>query len=222
MANFELHNTQEVQPHNIPVDALVRRLMDEPEYLEPPEGQPFIPEDWTYLIHGTNQVEWRTVDFTTTPELTVRGSGLSAITREADKKNRETLGKRYDLAGTTAGYANNRACPEGMSHEEFARLSTPLEFRIIFYPPYASRNLVSDRWQSLPLATRDLVYRYYQGNIQAGNHPVVPRGEHLRLLSKVTDNSGRDIYYYIPTGILNDYAIALGAQDGQNSVIMEQ
>lgn len=174
-----------------------------------PEGQPFIPDGWTYLAHGTSKVEWRTTDLDAESEIVISGMGLSAITREMAEED----AKRYTgNSSTTSGYAAHRRRPEGMSEEEFAHLSVPFEMRILFYPEDASARFKTERWQALPPETRENINHYYYKNHQHGRHPLIPRGETLLPLSKDTAEDGHSIYYYLPGSIRNDYMAALASE----------
>lgn len=173
-------NTQEQNEYAITVDD---------------NGNPVIPQDWTFLIHGSSEDRWDTSllgnDF-------VVGNGKS---NGADVKNRPLCCvEKSDAKFNYERRGSNTAKAYGGKDDAF-------EIRVVYYknPRLGDGEGVRKRLNSDELKEVTKCYMY-----QDGRHPAIPSGTKLVFLKnsdfdEITNTNGNNILWYIPEQYLEQY-----------------
>lgn len=168
-----------------------------------------VPENWTYLVHGSNldNAQWKDeggqqlhADI-----LEVKGMGLSTIDK-ADRDERQRNSDALKAQGVAVGgYDTTRDYAQGTG--------TPLEIRVVF-PAFHSRHplleearakLVEKYGEVKVKALYDLADMVQWKNHQGGRHPLLPKGMTLiRVMDQTLEGQGR-VVQYVPEILLDIY-----------------
>ncbi len=158
-------------------------------------GNPIIPEGWTFLIHGSSLDKWDTSllgnDFVvgngTADGQVIGGRPLCCVERSVAKFD-------YERSGS------NTAKAYGGKQQAF-------EIRVLFYknPRLGDGKIVRDKLNQDELKDVTKYYMY-----QGGRHPAVPVGTKLVFVKsgnfdEITNTSGNNILWYIPEQYLQQY-----------------
>lgn len=158
-------------------------------------GNPVIPEDWTFLIHGSSGDRWDKAllgnDF-------VVGNGKS--NGQDVKKRPLCCVERSDAQFNYERRGSNTAKAYGGKDDAF-------EIRILFLknPRLGEGKAVREKLNSDELKDVSKYYMY-----QDGRHPAVPSGTKLVFLKssdfdEITNTNGNNILWYIPEQYLEQY-----------------
>lgn len=154
-------------------------------------GNPIMPEGWTFLTHGSSLDRWDESllgnDFIVGNGKEVKGRPLSCVERDNAK---------FDYARS----GSNTAKAYGGKQQAF-------EIRVLFYknPRLGDAKVVRD---TLNQDEQKDVLKYYM--YQGGRHPAVPSGTRLVFLQngdfdEITNTNGNNILWYIPEQYLEHY-----------------
>lgn len=154
-------------------------------------GNPIMPEGWTFLTHGSSLDRWDESllgnDFIVGNGKEVKGRPLSCVERDNAK---------FDYARS----GSNTAKAYGGKQQAF-------EIRVLFYknPRLGDGKVVRD---TLNQDEQKDVLKYYM--YQGGRHPAVPSGTRLVFLQngdfdEITNTNGNNILWYIPEQYLEHY-----------------
>ena len=147
-------------------------------------GEPRLPENWTYLIHGTQKSRWD--EKAIGQDFTVTRIALSCIDKyESDRQKKED--GSYD---TTKNYQGT---------------TSPFQIRVVYMEnPQISKSVkkrlsASDFDQDLSREIR----RCY--GFQGGRHPGIPHGTKLVRVSETLTKDNIPVYWYVPEKMLSLY-----------------
>lgn len=158
-------------------------------------GDPVIPEGWTFLTHGSSLDRWDTsllgTDFIVGKGKVngqeVKGRPLCCVERSDAKFN-------YERRGSTTAKAY------GGKQQSF-------EIRVLFYknPRLGDGKIVRDKLNQDEIKNVSKYYMY-----QDGRHPAVPVGTKLVFVKsgdfdEITNTNGNNILWYIPEEYLQQY-----------------
>ena len=158
-------------------------------------GDPVIPEGWTFLTHGSSLDRWDTyllgTDFIVGKGKVngqeVKGRPLCCVERSDAKFN-------YERRGSTTAKAY------GGKQQAF-------EIRVLFYknPRLGDGKIVRDKLNQDEIKNVSKYYMY-----QDGRHPAVPIGTKLVFVKsgdfdEITNTNGNNILWYIPEEYLQQY-----------------
>lgn len=159
------------------------------------KGNPVIPDDWTYLIHGSSKDRW---DTTLLENDFVVGNGKS---NGQDVKNRPLCCvERSDAQFNYERSGRNTAKAYGGKDDAF-------EIRVVLYKNPRLGEGKNVREKLNPDELKD-VSKYYM--YQDGRHPAVPSGTKLVFLKssdfdEITNTNGNNILWYVPEEYLEQY-----------------
>lgn len=173
-----------------------------------------VPENWTFLVHGSNLIrtQWNNskTDQLDADTLVVGGMGLSAVDL-ADIAAREKESQAFKDAGIVMGRFDTT---RNYAHGD----GTPLEIRVAF-PTFHSRKRLSDSQKKLLIekygeqkvaALIELTDLVQWKNYKSGRHPLLPKGMRLiKVVDQTLDGQGR-IIQYVPEVIMDVYLQELG------------
>ena len=158
-------------------------------------GNPIMPEDWTFITHGSSLDRWNqdllgsdfVVGTGTVNCKNLRGRALCCVERDDAKFNYEKYGR-------------NTAKVYGGKHQAF-------EIRVLLYKNPRLSVGKSVREKLNPEEIKKIL-KYYM--YQDGRHPAVPSGTKLIFLKKadfdeITNTNGNNILWYIPEQYLEQY-----------------
>jgi len=168
-----------------------------------------VPENWTYLVHGSNldRAQWKDEGGQQLDDdiLEVKGMGLSTIDK-ADRDERQRNSDALKAQGVAVGgYDTTRNYARGTG--------TPLEIRIVFpafhsrrpLPEEARAKLVEKYGEVKVKSLYDLADMVQWKNHQTGRHPLLPRGMKLvRVMDQTLEGQGR-VVQYVPEMLLDMY-----------------
>ena len=165
------------------------------------KGNPIIPENWTFLVHGSSMDGWDSSilgeDFTIT-------RNLSCV--ERDRAKTDFLHNGRTTADT---YGDNN----------------PFRIHVLFYKnprkvgPTMVQKLGKDKIRS--------ILKYYDSQEQGGRHPVVPIGTKMTYLKssdydEISESIGKKILWYIPEEYLEEYQEAVQEEKDKGSIESER
>ena len=172
-------------------DEINEPLQENIEIKTDKNGNPILPNGWTFLIHDSTKDEWDTSllgkDF-------VVGNCMLAQ-KETDRKPLFCV----DRSVAEFDY--------GITNKDYAENQHPFQIRVLFYkdPKAKDGNEVREK---LNIDEQKDVSRYY--TYQQGWKPAVPIGTKLTFLKngdfdEITNTNGNDILWYIPEQYLQKY-----------------
>lgn len=166
-----------------------------------------LPPNWTYLIHLSNldKPEWSSEagDLLAQDTLSIKGNGLSTITKESRDERQETARQGVEGVDKVGNY--------GIAHS--SGTGTILEMRIVF-PAFSSRRPLSEEvhkqfvekyGEDAVKAVYSLANLVHWKNHQQGRHPILPRGMNLIKIQDENIAGNNRVIQYVPEMLMDIY-----------------
>lgn len=176
-----------------------------------------LPNDWTYLIHGSNldRPQWAGDNACLLKDdiLVLKGPGLSTISREDKLRSLQQKSNLQNRGITASGYNTTAAYGSGSANV--------LEIRVLF-PQYHTRSALFFN------AKQKLIERYgeqetnkimefcdtvWWKNHQAGRHPQLTGKSRLKKLRDEILDSGKRVIQYVPEQMFELYSNELNTSN---------
>lgn len=161
------------------------------------KGNPIIPENWTFLVHGSSLDRWDSSDLG--KDFTIK-ENLSCVERDDAKED-------FLYSGRTTA-------------DTYSGDNHPFRIHVLFYknPNKVGPTMVQKLGRDKVRGILDC----YDSQQQGRRHPIVPKGTKMTYLKssdydEISESTGKKILWYIPEEFLEEYIEAVREERDKGS-----